>query len=130
MIAELGKARLEVIVADITTLDVDAIVNAANTSLLVELRAIEFVNRMIEEGRLPHGTAAGEYRKIRVHRIVLEGLGERMSSSSKVRNDFESFELLRKLGQRAARHFLKTHYAAIGERSSAEVKSEIFAAAR
>ena len=31
---QLGAARLEVIVADITTLSVDAIVNAANTSLL------------------------------------------------------------------------------------------------
>jgi O-acetyl-ADP-ribose deacetylase len=31
---QIGGARLEVIVADITTLDVDAIVNAANTSLL------------------------------------------------------------------------------------------------
>jgi len=31
---EIGTARLEVIVADITTLGVDAIVNAANTSLL------------------------------------------------------------------------------------------------
>jgi O-acetyl-ADP-ribose deacetylase len=31
---EIGAARLEVIVADITTLSVDAIVNAANTSLL------------------------------------------------------------------------------------------------
>jgi len=30
----LGPARLEVIVADITTLRVDTIVNAANTSLL------------------------------------------------------------------------------------------------
>jgi O-acetyl-ADP-ribose deacetylase len=30
----IGGARLEVVVADITTLDVDAIVNAANTSLL------------------------------------------------------------------------------------------------
>jgi O-acetyl-ADP-ribose deacetylase (regulator of RNase III) len=29
-----GGARLEIVVADITTLDVDAIVNAANTSLL------------------------------------------------------------------------------------------------
>ena len=45
-----------------------------NSSLLVELRAIEFVNRMIDEGRLPRGTAEGEFRKIRVHRIVLEGL--------------------------------------------------------
>jgi O-acetyl-ADP-ribose deacetylase (regulator of RNase III) len=31
---EIGSARLEVITADITTLSVDAIVNAANTSLL------------------------------------------------------------------------------------------------
>jgi O-acetyl-ADP-ribose deacetylase len=31
---QIGKARLEVIVADITTLGVDAIVNAANSSLL------------------------------------------------------------------------------------------------
>jgi len=30
----IGRARLEVLVADITTLRVDAIVNAANTSLL------------------------------------------------------------------------------------------------
>jgi O-acetyl-ADP-ribose deacetylase (regulator of RNase III) len=34
MTAEIGKARLEIVVADITTLDVDAIVNAANHSLL------------------------------------------------------------------------------------------------
>src|SRR3954447_10694885 len=32
--AKVGASRLEVCVADITTLDVDAIVNAANTSLL------------------------------------------------------------------------------------------------
>ncbi len=32
--AQVGAARLEIIVADITTLDVDAIVNAANKSLL------------------------------------------------------------------------------------------------
>lgn len=31
---EIGPARLEIVVADITTLDVDAIVNAANSSLL------------------------------------------------------------------------------------------------
>jgi O-acetyl-ADP-ribose deacetylase (regulator of RNase III) len=32
--AKVGSARLEIVVADITTLDVDAIVNAANESLL------------------------------------------------------------------------------------------------
>jgi O-acetyl-ADP-ribose deacetylase len=34
LIAEVGATRLEICVADITTLSVDAIVNAANTSLL------------------------------------------------------------------------------------------------
>ncbi len=34
LVAKAGQARLEVLVADITTLDVDAIVNAANTTLL------------------------------------------------------------------------------------------------
>src|SRR3954470_9376081 len=34
LIASVGASRLEICVADITTLDVDAIVNAANTSLL------------------------------------------------------------------------------------------------
>src|SRR5471030_765353 len=33
-IAEIGNTRLEIQIADITTLDVDAIVNAANSSLL------------------------------------------------------------------------------------------------
>src|SRR5688500_18939203 len=34
MTAQIGKTQLEILVADITTLDVDAIVNAANISLL------------------------------------------------------------------------------------------------
>jgi NTE family protein len=98
-----------------------------NSSLMAELRAIEFVNRLIEQGRLPHGTGHNEYRQIRVHRIVLEGLGERFSSASKLRNDWQSFELLRKLGQRAARRFLDAHYAEIGVRSSIDLKAEVYA---
>ena len=96
-----------------------------NSALMAELRAIEFVNRLIAQGRVPHGTAAAEYRQIRVHRIVLEGLGERFSSSSKLRNDLESFELLRKLGHRSTRRFLDAHYADIGVRSSIDLKAEV-----
>jgi NTE family protein len=98
-----------------------------NSSLLSELRAIEFVNRLIEQGRVPHGTGAKEYRRIKVHRIVLEGLGERFSSATKLRNDYESFELLRKLGQRAARRFLDAHYDDIGVRSSIDLRAEVYA---
>ena len=99
-----------------------------NSSLMAELRTIELVNRQIEQGRLPHGTGRHQYRHIRVHRIVLEGLGERFSSStSRLRNDYKSFELLRKLGERAARRFLDAHYDDIGVRSSIDLEAEVFA---
>jgi NTE family protein len=96
-----------------------------NASLQSELRAIEFVQRLIELGRLPHGIGPNQYRYIRVHRIVLEGLGERFSSAERLRNDSKSFDLLRKLGQRAARRFLDSHYEDIGVRSSLDLKSEL-----
>ena len=97
-----------------------------NSALMAELRAIEFVNRLIDQGRLPHGTGPNQYRRINVHRVVLEGLGERFSSASKLRNDYESFTLLRKLGQRAARRFLDAHYADIGQRSSVDLQAEVY----
>jgi NTE family protein len=97
-----------------------------NSALMAELRAIEFVNRLIDQGRLPHGTGPNEYRQIKVHRIVLEGLGERFFRASKLRNDYESFELLRKLGQRATRRFLDAHYDDIGVQSSVDLKAEVY----
>jgi NTE family protein len=97
-----------------------------NSALMAELRAIEFVNRLIDQGRLPHGTGPNEYRRINVHRIVLEGLGEQLSSSSKLRNDFQSLELLRKVGKRSARRFLDTHFDDIGVRSSVDLKTEVY----
>jgi NTE family protein len=97
-----------------------------NSALMAELRAIEFVNRLIDQGRVPHGIGPNEYRRINVHRIVLEGLGERFSSSTKLRNDFESLELLRKVGQRAARRFLDQHFDDIGVRSSVDLRTEVY----
>ena len=97
-----------------------------NSALMGELRAIEFVNRLIEQGRLPHGTGPDEYRHIKVHRIVLEGMGERLTSEGNLRNDYKSFELLRKLGQRAARRFLDAHFDDIGVQSSVDLKTEVY----
>ena len=95
-----------------------------NASLLVELRGVSFINRMIDEGRLPRGTGEGQYRRINVHRIVLEGLGDQLSSSSRLRTDYEAFDLLRKLGERAARRFLDAHFSDIGVRGSVDLSAE------
>src|SRR4029079_19792702 len=54
-----------------------------NSSLLSEFRAIDFVTRLIAPGRLPHGTAEGEYRRINVHRIALDATFKNLTAGSK-----------------------------------------------
>ncbi|MFA6264465.1 MAG: patatin-like phospholipase family protein [Pseudolabrys sp.] len=110
-----------------TTREIMARVNEItfNSALMAEMRAIEFVNRLIDKGRIPRGTGPNQYRHINVHRIVMDGLGEHFAPSTKLRNDFESLELLHKLGQRAARRFLDQHFEDIGKRSSVDLKAEV-----
>jgi O-acetyl-ADP-ribose deacetylase (regulator of RNase III)/DNA-binding transcriptional ArsR family regulator len=85
-----------------------------NSSLISEYRAIEFVARLIDQGRLPRGTGPGEYRRINVHRIVLDRFGTQFDASSKISTDYDFFEMLHISGKRAARRFLDEHFDDIG----------------
>ena len=85
-----------------------------NSSLLSEFRAIEFVARLIDQGRLPRGKGPGQYRRINVHRIVLDSEGKSYTAASKLSNDYDFFEMLRDHGRRAARRFLDEHFDDIG----------------
>ena len=95
-----------------------------NSSLLAEFRAIEFVGRLIDQGRLPRGTGPGEYRRINVHRIALSSALKRLDSSTKLSTDYEFFDMLRKSGQRAARRFLDESFDDIGRRSTLDLRAE------
>ena len=86
-----------------------------NSSLLAEFRAIEFVGRLIDQGRLPHGTGPGEYRRINMHRIALDGDAKTLGADTKLNNDYDFFEMLRQNGRRAARRFLDEHFDDIGD---------------
>jgi NTE family protein len=78
-----------------------------NSSLQAELRALDCLDRPLN-----------------VHRIVLDDLGDRFGAASRLKNDYEFFEVLRTMGKRAARRFLGEHFDDIGARSTIEMGAE------
>ncbi len=95
-----------------------------NSPLIDEYRAIDFVARLIDQGRLPRGTGPGEYRRINVHRIVLERFGTHFDAFSKLSTDFDFFEMLYVSGKRAARRFMDEHFDDIGKKSTVDLRAE------
>jgi NTE family protein len=95
-----------------------------NSSLIAEYRAIDFVTRLIDQGRLPRGRGPGEYRRINVHRVALDSAFKELTADSKLDSDFAFLELLRNGGQRAAKDFLGKHFDDLGVRSTVDIAAE------
>src|SRR6476660_8459508 len=55
-----------------------------NSSLMAEVRAMNFVTRLIDLGALPRGKGPGQYRRINLHRIALDGVFGDLTASSKL----------------------------------------------
>ena len=95
-----------------------------NSSLLAEFRAIDFVRRLIDQNRLPHGTGPGEYRRINVHRIALDEAFRKLTAASKLSSDYDFFVMLRNGGRRAARNFLDAHFDDLGREGTIDLRAE------
>jgi NTE family protein len=89
----------------------------------VELRALELAEKLMTEGRLRRGTGPGEYRRIRLHRIVMHA-GSVPGDRGKLSNDYDFFRQLRDHGREAARQFLAAHFDDIGRRSTMDLAVE------
>jgi NTE family protein len=92
-----------------------------NSALISELRAMDFANQLIDDGRLSRHAGRNQYRRLHIHRIHLGGLGTRLTASSKMKTDFDFFALLHRAGQRAAHRFLDRHFDAIGQQSTLDL---------
>jgi NTE family protein len=95
-----------------------------NSSLLAEYRAIEFVARLIDQGRLQRGVGLGQYRRVNAHRIVLGDGQKAYSADTKLSTDYDFFRMLHTNGRRAARRFLDAHFDDIGVRSTFDLRAE------
>ena len=96
-----------------------------NASLVSEMRAIAFVQRLVREGRL----SEGEYKDLRLHMIADEQHLARLHASSKLNTDRRFLEALFDLGSAAAHDWLAQHREAIGVRSTFD-PAETFLARR
>jgi NTE family protein len=88
-----------------------------NASLLSQMRAIDFVNRMLERGNLD----ANRYRKVLLHRIDGGEALEAYPASSKASADGAMIQKLRQLGNDCAKTWLKKRFADVGERSTVDI---------
>ena len=90
-----------------------------NSSLLKELRAIDFVARLIEEGTLD----GSKYRRERVHIIENQGALIPLGASSKMNAEWAFLTHLRDLGRDTATAWLAENFAAVGERGTVDLRA-------
>lgn len=83
-----------------------------NASLLAELRAIDFVRRLLEEGRLDRD----KYKSVRLHRIDGGTPLAEFGSASKTRSDLAFIRQLFDLGRTHGQRWLKKHRSDVGVR--------------
>jgi NTE family protein len=88
-----------------------------NTSLLRELRAIEFVQRLIAEGSVVDGAM----KRVLVHMVSDDALMRQLSVATKVVPNPVILHQLRQAGRRAAGAFLARHWDDLGARSSIDL---------
>ncbi|WP_068084078.1 patatin-like phospholipase family protein [Polycladidibacter stylochi] len=91
-----------------------------NSTLLRELRAIHFVTRLLDEGKLSHD----EYTQVYMHRIEASTELSSFGASSKLNPQWEFIEKLFKIGRDTAESWYQGHSKSIGNHSSLDLKSE------
>jgi len=89
-----------------------------NSSLMREMRAISFVTDLIDEGKL----ASNQYKRINVHWIEAEKEMRGLGVSSKLNARMDFLLHLKEIGRDAAGQWITTHFDAIGQRSSIDIK--------
>lgn len=90
-----------------------------NSSMLRELRAIDFVRRLLDEGNLQ----AGRMRNVLIHMIADDDLMNDLSVTTKMIPLPQVLNRLKTAGQAAADQFLSQHFDDLGARSSVDLRS-------
>jgi NTE family protein len=92
-----------------------------NGNLLRELRAIEFVTRLIDEGKL----SRDEYKRVLMHRIDGTGVLDDHEASSRLNTEWDFLVELRDAGRATAQRWLDANYDAIGMSGTLDLRTVV-----
>ncbi len=92
-----------------------------NGNLLRELRAVEFVTRLIDEGKL----SKDEYKRVLMHRIDGTGTLDDFEASSRLNAEWDFFRRLHDAGRKTTRKWLKANYDDIGVRGTLNLRAAV-----
>jgi len=94
-----------------------------NASMLSEMRAIAFVQRLVEEDSLK-GRDATRLKSMNMHVIADEEELRKLGAASKANTDADFLQFLKSTGRRTADTWLKENWDAIGVKSSVDLKKD------
>jgi len=95
-----------------------------NASLVAEMRAIDFVARLLREQRLD----PGRYKSLRLHMVADDAGLAPFNASSKFNTDRVFLEQLFELGRKAAARWLHDHFDDVGVRASLDIERQFLKA--
>ena len=88
-----------------------------NSSLLHEMRSIQFVTRLIDSGALD----SSRYKRMNMHMVEAEDELKHFGAASKFNTDMKFLRHLHAVGRRAAEGWLAENYDQIGKRSTLDI---------
>lgn len=127
-----GTATQDVVIVQINPLGCDRVPTTAaeimnrlneisfNSSLMREMRAISFVTDLIDGQKLD----SNAYKRINVHWIESEKHMRGLGVSSKLNARMDFLLHLKAIGRQAADEWLRSHFSAIGLRSTIDIKEK------
>jgi NTE family protein len=92
-----------------------------NSSLLGELRSINFVRRLIADGRMEQG----QMKNVLIHLISDEALMNELTANTKLAPSAQFLQRLKVAGQAAADRFLSDHATKIGKEPSVDLNAMV-----
>ena len=91
-----------------------------NSSLMREVRAVEFLNRLVDEGRV----LTPDIRQMRLHAIEADEVMQHLGAASKLNADWDFLIDLYTIGRKKADAWLRDDFSKVGIKSSIDIQDK------